>query len=331
MTKVIANNSGNVRIYGAGGCGINIASVIGNRVATATSAATSCVYVDTSKSNLNKVKDENAAVFLLEGVDGSGKVRKENYNEISDKVGELLLAHGPLDLNLVIFSCSGGSGSVYGPLIVRELLLRGAAVIALVVGSKESAITANNTLNTLKSLENIVRKTEASLVMHYNQNPTDSPRTVVDAAVLAAVQSLLVLGSGVNDGLDSKDLINFLRFERATRVQPRLALLDILTSNHVEELESQGVKHVISLASIYNSEEGVPLQIPYDYLAEGIRAPADGLPEVLHFVTHSDELKAIVKDLTETVQYFDTIHQSRGQVLSITGDKDQVEDDGLVL
>ena len=331
MSTVKQKNSHAVRIYGAGGCGINIASVIGDRPATGSTAATECVYVDTSKSNLSKVKDDKAAVFLLEGVDGSGKVRKENYNEISDKVGELLLAHGPLDLNLVVFSCSGGSGSVYGPLIVRELLLRGAAVIALVVGSKESAITANNTLNTLKSLENIVRKTEASLVMHYNQNPTDSPRTAVDAAVLAAIQSLLVLGSSVNDGLDSKDLANFLRFERATRVQPRLALLDISTSNDPELLSEMGVSNVISLASIYDSAEYVPLQVPYEYLAEGIRPPAEELPAALHFVTHTDELKAIVKGLTETVQYFDTIHQSRSQALSITGDKDQVEDDGLVL
>lgn len=327
-----SEKAGVVRIYGAGGCGINLASKIGTRQAEVGLAGTDVVYVDTSLSNLRK-QSEADKVYVLEGVDGSGKIRRENSGAIADAIGDLLLAHRPHDLNIVMFSASGGSGSVFGPLIVKALLERDEPVVAFVVGSTESAITATNTLNTLKSLDVISERAEAPLVMYYAQNPEDVPRSQIDESILVAIHALLVLGSKQNEGLDTRDLKNFFRYDRACRTQPQLSLLEIVTTNDPAAIRECGVSHVISLASIYRSTDSLLLNVPNEYQCTGYLPEecAEWKHDEIHFIVHTDEVKAIVDNVTAKVTAYDEFSASRSKPVKVSSSKDTVDESGLVL
>src|ERR1700690_3688627 len=128
---------GKVRLYGCGGLGSNIVKDYIGRQPAPGFATPLTSFIDTSRSNLAGIANQDD-IFVLEGTDGSGKVRKENHAQISAAVKQILLKQAPEDFNIVIFSASGGSGSVIGPLLVSELLSRGHAVVVLTAGSSES-------------------------------------------------------------------------------------------------------------------------------------------------------------------------------------------------
>lgn len=318
-----------VNVYGCGGCGITWGNMVAKNVPHNGRANPQVVYVDTSKSNLEDKDTEGAKTFLLSDVDGSGKVRRDNSEAIAAKIGDLLMQHPPAGLNIVLFSAGGGSGSVFGPLLVRELLLRDKPVVAFVVGTMENAITASNTLKTLKSLDLISREqAKAPLVMHYSQNPTDASSSSVDASVVAAIELLLVFGSKQNIGLDSRDVRNMLRYEHATSVAPQLSLLEITTARTAAEITEMGVDHVISVGSIYrSSEEALPLPVMSQYGCTGF-LPADasvGIPNEFHLLIHTDEVRNIVNSIQSKVNTFEEYNRARAEANKVASSSDVVD------
>lgn len=136
-----------VNIIGCGGAGINML----RHVVSAVTGRATHRYIDTSYSNL-KAGEE---VIIING-DGSGGLRKENAPLVNQKLSgytgeQLNLA----DINIIVFSLSGGSGSVLGPLLIKEISRRKKLTVAIVIASSEDQIHTENTLNTLKSLESI--------------------------------------------------------------------------------------------------------------------------------------------------------------------------------
>lgn len=316
--------SGKLRIYGCGGAGVNLVEQFEEAQKEPNCAEILPCYVDTSRSNLTGRIKENR-VFILDNVDGSGKVRKENHQEISNVIKKVLLQFEPGDLNVVVFSASGGSGSVIGPLIMSELLSRGESAIAIVIGSDESVITANNTLNTIKSLESISKMTDAPLVMYYEHN--DRKRSEVDKDVKLAISVLSVLASKENRELDTKDISNWLHFNRTTSVGPQLANLEIFT-------DSNGAGEVldpISVVSIYESEDMDPLKTIPEYHAAGYMTTKNEHYDEFHFVVNIDGTPAIVREITETLGRYETQRNSRVARASIVSDSDNTTETGLVL
>lgn len=318
-----------VKIFGCGGCGITWADMVSKQAQQVGRAVPEIIYVDTSKSNLDDKNVVDAKTFLLSDVDGSGKVRRDNSEAIMQKVGDLLMQHQPADLNIVLFSAGGGSGSVFGPLLVRELLLRDKPVVAFVVGTTENAITATNTLNTLKSLDLIAREqTKAPVVMHYSQNPTDKPSSSVDLSVVAAIELLLVFGSKQNVGLDTRDLRNMLRYDHATKVPSQLSLLEITTANTVEEIKNMGVDHVISVGSIYRTpENALPLPVMSEYGCVGYlptTASVD-IPSEFHLLIHTDEVREIVNAIQVKVNQYEEFNRARAEANKVATSSDVVD------
>ena len=173
---------GKVTLYGAGGCGINIAKRFYDAQPQVGVADLSFCFADTSRSNISAELDPKDC-YVLPDVDGSGKIRKENYQAITQVIQQIPINFAPGDLNIVIFSASGGSGSTMGPLIVRELLKEGHPTVAIVVGSFESYITANNTMNTIKSLDSISRSIGVPIVVSFENNIDNTRSTFVDHSV----------------------------------------------------------------------------------------------------------------------------------------------------
>lgn len=316
------------RIYACGGAAINIASVFSNTQDKPGFSDLKLSFIDTSRSNIQKFNPEESQVFILPNVDGSGKVRRENASEIANVIKKVLIDQEPGDSNIVMFSTSGGSGSVMGPLILGELLKRGETVVALVIGSSESKITTDNTIGTIKTLESKVNETNLPVVaMYEHNNGRGLKRSEIDKLMQSNISSLAALFSGDNTGLDSKDLANFVQFSRATNVPPSLVLMTI----HHDAEEVAEMKSPIAIASLYHEadreiEGGNAL-----YLCDGIR-PEDALDESkidIHFVINNDTVPDMYRSLMQDQERYAEMESSRGRAANLLG-SGQADENGLV-
>lgn len=110
MTTVI--EPGKVLLLGAGGAATNIISTHYGIQQTDGFAEIHTCFADTSLSNVRdkigtKIKEED--VFIIEGSeDGGGKLKRLNYESIQQSIKPLLLKFKPEDLNILVFSASGG-------------------------------------------------------------------------------------------------------------------------------------------------------------------------------------------------------------------------------
>jgi hypothetical protein len=323
---------GAIRVYAAGGCGINVASQIekfrGNEEIGIAQLHIS--YIDTSRSNL-AAGVPDSAVYLLKDLDGSGKIRKENYQQISAHTRDILQRHEPLSLSVVISSAAGGSGSVIGPSIVSELLEQDKPVIVILVGASDTRLDIENTIKTIKSYEAISKLRNKSVVVKYLQNSSTTPRAQVDAEALQSISALLVAFSRENLELDSKDLFNFLNFHRATTFTPQLASLN----TYFGQFPKEYVGEVISVVTLCEKGGDSSLPITPDYQAvgfmpEGINERLTGAAPI-NLVITTDLLAVTAKSLNAKLQELEQAQRARVGSMSILSDKDSATDTGLVL
>lgn len=315
-----------LRIYGCGGCGINLANHFSHDAEDDFCANIKPAFIDTSHSNLSEDVDPEA-VYLMDGLDGSGKVRRENHEEISNSIKHILLQVEPGDFNIVIFSGSGGSGSVIGPLILGELLARGKPAIAIMVGSNESIIAADNNLKTIKTLESISQKTKQPVVLYYERNTRERRRNDVDSQVYAIIGALSVLTSGLNREMDSKDIENWVYFQKTTSVEPQLALLDV----HSDAEDADKSVDPVSVASVYADEDIAPIGMVPEYHAAGYLDNKHENISQLHFVISINNVPKIYTDSQKVLDEYLNQRNSRVKQDSIlTGDEDPT-DSGLIL
>jgi len=269
---------GRMRLYAAGGAPINIVGELDSvQINPDLLAEFHIVQIDTSPSNLTSRSSnvENYLMAIPNKVDGGGKNRTENEALIEEHVKPILKAHPPMDVNIVLSTGSGGSGSVIATKLVNELLLRGETVIVLLIGTIGSRIEANNSIDTIKNYEQIAKVRNAPVVMHYMQNSKTMPREKVNEHMRSTICWIGMLFSRRNIGLDSMDLRNWLYFTRPevikglkAQVYSLTVLLRELTEagddKFEEELDRLG--NVLSVATL--ARTGKPTEMPEDFIPE---------------------------------------------------------------
>lgn len=317
---------GKVTLYGAGGCGINLVKRFYDAQSQVGIADLSFCMADTSRSNLTSELDIKDC-FILPDVDGSGKIRKENYDAITRVIQQIPINFPAGDLNIVVFSGSGGSGSTMGPLIIRELLKSGHPTVGIVIGSFESYITANNTMNTIKSLDAISRSLGVPVVISFENNIDNTRRKEVDDSVSTTINLLARLASREHSELDTADLKNWLGYHRHTDVPAQLSLLEIVTS---VETASQLVAP-ISIASLIGDVSLIG-SIGADYQCTGYFTEAtkpNGIDEI-HYVVGIDDVKVLVTTVANEVDRLEKKRQSRAKTTALVS-SDGADDNGMVL
>ena len=319
-------SNGILRLYGCGGAGINIATFFNGGKTEEGSAEIRVSAIDTSRSNLSADLNDSQC-FILPDVDGSGKLRKQNHVEIASAVKQILVQQAPEDFNIVCFSASGGSGSVIGPLLISELLARNAPVVAVVIGSEESFITAQNTLNTLKSLEAIAANREQPIVMSYAHNSKDSKRSDIDTFVRFTIAALAVLASGKIAEMDRQDIANFLQYQKVTSMPARLSSLNI-----VKELSGlKEISNIIALANVFADSDGEPISVTPEYVATGYSTVKPVGGKSLHYAINIDEINLIVKSIRELVENLDNVRRATTLAPLAIDKNDEISATGLIL
>lgn len=285
-------------------------------------------FVDTSRSNLSKdIPEDN--IYLFEGLDGSGKKRDSNYKSISESTHDILHRFKPADVNVIVGSCSGGSGSVISPILVSELLNRGEAVVALLIGSTGSKIETENTLKTLKSYDVISNKRDMPVVAFYRENSPEKTRSQVDKEIQTAIVMLAAIFSGDNRELDSSDLKNFLNYPKVTSYKPSLSQLDFFSGKVA--LNKGEVPY--SLVSLIDNDTSADVDIPVEYQAAGFLSEAAlksmSFARPIHAIILGGVFHNVVDRLNQRLKYFE---ESRKAVIekSISGNEDST-DEGLIL
>jgi hypothetical protein len=326
------NNPNQIRIYSCGGAGLNIASYFETyrNGSDPGFASIDPVYIDTSKSNLTPSLPADS-VYMVEGLDGSGKVRAENHAKIAECVLDILQKHRTGDLNIVLSSASGGSGSVIAPSLVSELLTRDVPTIAIIVGSTGSRIELENTIRTLKSYESIAQMRRTPVVGMYFENSQKTTRKSVDADIHTAIVLLAALFSGDNRELDSSDLRNWLKYTKVTSYPPRLSSLEFFTK--IVNLDKSVTPISVATLGVDDGSTDVGMTVEYHCVGYSSKNTIDKiqLDTPIHAVVVDGEFTQIHKRLDKDLVTLDEVKQARIGRGSILSDKDKPTENGLVL
>lgn len=327
-----SGSKGKVKLFCCGGAGLNVGQYFekhrGN--SEAAFAEIDIVYIDTSRSNLRThISPDNC--YMLEGLDGSGKVRSENHEEIATHIRAILQQFKPVDLNIVLSSAAGGSGSVISPLLTSELLKSEVPTIVIAIGSADTRLDIDNTLKTIKSFEAIARMRKAPVIMSYVQNSKTTSRSEADASIVNTIMALCVLFSRENRELDSRDLYNWLRFDRVTTYPVQLASLTLVEGKS----EIKGLGNIISVATLAKEEMSTALADIPEYQCVGyVPETADNVvmdKTPMHFITSDGIFPEVALHLNKILKELESAQSARMKKTNVLTAQDQPNETGLVL
>lgn len=323
---------GNIKLYALGGAGINIGSTFeqyrGHKEPGMAEIDT--VYFDTSRSNLKPGLPEDK-VYILPEVDGSGKERRQNSAAIVKSVKEMLQKHRPGYVNVVLSSASGGSGAVLAAVLTKELIDKDEIVIAITVGVADSGVEINNTLATLQSYEGIVKATSRSVPVAYFENTKETPPSVVDSQITELVTAVAVLFSRRNEGLDTRDMYNFVNVDKLTSHKAQVCGLE----TYVGMLDPAEHKDTITVASAVTSKDNRGIDFVIPYTCYGV-LPAEISSEItvqapIHLVTKAYPFNGIARRLKDALEEMQRAADASTAASEVLGGHEELEGGFLVL
>ena len=292
---------GQVAIYACGGGGINNARLFDGTPIVADVAKIRVTYLDTSDSNL--VDGLGDRTFLFEDpnassdneIDGSGKVKALNAELIEDQVPSALRKFPGLDLNIIVYTASGGTGNVAGYNLHKLLLEEGKQVVSIIVGSTENERTAKNTIGTISSLSDLSIDLGKPVIIHWSLNKKGVPRSVVDKEVELMITGLCILASRRNHGLDRADLASLFNYcLPKPDIKPSLARIHLF--NEAKAFDAE-MSEAIAGAYLTRTADDVQPEVFVPYSCDGFLPDVAQIKGGLFFGIETKSLFALKKDL----------------------------------
>lgn len=326
-TGLSTRPKGQIHIYACGGGGINIGKEYHADGHSGDIADFKVTYIDTSDSNMEDRMMTNA--WLFDDLDGSGKIRESNASEIAKVVPDILNKFTPGDLNVVVFTASGGTGSVAGPLIMRQLLQRNCLTMGIVIGSHENDKTCLNTYGSLKTLDKFAKDTGKPVVIQYNTNEPGTPRSTVDREAHLMITALAMLASRRNHGLDTADLVSFFQFNKSTPVPACLARIHLF--DDTEQFDKQ-MKDPISAAYLKRDHDDPQPLAHVPYSCDGFMPDYAQTGNSLFFGIENASFNHVISDMAQKVDDIEKRKKTRGGIATFVDEQDNVDDvTGLIL
>jgi hypothetical protein len=315
-----------VTIYASGGAGVNIGYSL-SLSSVLEKENIYCnfkiAYIDTSRKNFlgkNINIQEEAHIF---DVDGAGQCRDAVYDYINNNKNDVFKKFPPTEINLFIFSTSGGSGSVICPVLARELVKVGKPVVLFGIESNDTLKHAKNSLATLGTLQAISTKLGKPIIFNHTKNIPGAIEDNVNKTVIFNVITTAILLSGAVDRIDTTDIANLLNYTKVSTQTPSLTGFNIVVSN-------DPLAHYVSPfagLSIHRDEAVVPRADNLDFKKIGFLKDMPGNSDSIHFYLDKPSIQVEYDSLTKAVKDLEEISKSRHLSFNMskpTGDDDFV-------
>ena len=249
-----------VAVIGCGGGGINM---VRRALPDIKGRVTYC-YIDTSEGANLKVGEK---AHIIGTGSGSGAVRSQNVAAVEKSISRLSDEDlGLADINIIVSSLSGGSGSVISPLLISDIAVRRNAsrpgdkrlVIALVIASSQDKIHTQNMLDTLLSLATITDTNNIYLPISIFDNSVSI--SAVNRIMPTKIARLVDMLTAPTTEADRNDRMNWVNAPKALRAPIKgLRLLyvavesDVSVSPAVEIWPAAG-DHIYDSVLVLNTE-----------------------------------------------------------------------------
>lgn len=296
-----------ITLVGAGGAGANLVRPFVND-----HRINKLYRFDTSLTN---VKGDEKVNILTNG-SGSGSNRAENAADIQREIDKLSDKHlGVNDVAIVVFSLGGGSGSVVGPLLLREYCRKGVRPIAVLIADTTSAVSAKNTLNTLKTITAIANNNGLYIPVLLFTNDNVNRRGAVDELVLTHVSTLIALLTSPTYEVDRNDRLNWINSSKVSNASSGVKIIKLSTeglkTNPEIVLGAESTEMVDSLLILLkNADEAIDTPLPPSRLKKTGFFTKD-FPQIVGSV--SSDISDIDKiiDRVEKMQHTESAHTQK--------------------
>lgn len=304
-----------ISIFACGGAGVNVAKKYKD-------GSCNKFFIDTSQSNLKGLDSNN--VMVVEDMDGAGKLRHSTYDKFKELVDDVLIRFKPSDeLNIVISSLSGGSGSVIAPLIVKKLLEENKNVVVFGIDSKNSVIEINNTVKTLMTYKSISDKINKNVSILYFENAN---RYEVDQQCMWSIDLFgLLIDKKRTEEFDIGDLHNFLNFDKVTDNHHNVSFIEVEVNDVITPIKDTAV--ISSILMTKDKNANIQPVIP-EYLAVCVVSDKEFVNEDIRINNIIGSLGIKIESLEKTIKDFtDNKKINKVKSFEITGGTE----DGMVL
>ena len=336
MNKVI--------VHACGGCGINIAGNVITNVDKLGFVDLKILASDTSDANSKVFSNMKLFKFAstdgLDTIDGSGGVRHLNFKHIKKQIPDYIRKSGTADLHVVIFSFSGGSGSIIGPLIINALLANNCKVIVYGIGDTSTVLYKYNTRNVIRDLDKFAHANNKSLSLtfvnnaDFNNGNMELAKTDVDKLLFDNVSLLFAFLSGKINGIDSMDMFNMFDMSQYAYlgVKPGLYGLSIFRGE-ISLPENSIPVGARSMSSDTNISTDISLKMVHS--KAGVTTDADVCTLIkttpIHAVSHIGYYSELVKEMDDdTSTSLDALKAKDNTEITVTENSDvslDVDDD----
>ena len=328
-------------IYGCGGCGINVLNDYGGDDENVIKR------LDTSFANIKKGQE---ITVLTRKAEGGGKIRKTNANEVDENI-KALSSDFYSDVNILLYSSSGASGSLIGPLLNKYINSYNKKVINCVVVSDNSEIEITNSLNTIKSLDAIAKKDNIFMPIMIFRNTNKYTQREINIAIANHIKNIYDFMTIKVEEIDKADRLNSISDnDGGCGLRPmnlisnkfnNEILNDIITCNSFKNNNNEivllhsymGIGHVtdkrVYPTPKFNDDEAFSISIKTKY--EGIQVE-DKTSSYISIVFPTDVLlKELVQSLETKLLKFKNLKANNNESIFENEDIGDLGDTGLVL
>lgn len=342
-------------IHAAGGAGINIIGSLNRALSGLDSGFNNFEFkhLDTSYENIKVFEEHNLDFYKInsktidEDTDGSGGERAENNDAILTGVKDYINKNKYFEpklgeIHIVVFGMAGGSGSMIGPYIIRELMSKDVPVVGICVGDDGDLLRTNHTLYTIKTLDAFAAKCKKPLnLMYFNNTKVDGESAIdkrqnVDKTIFRSIAILAAFTSKSVVALDNKDMLNFFCQEKYTtfEVKPGLYTIEMFDSKNKSIRENR--KYMVSRSLITNDtmDGSFPITVSHDKNGivgdKGIFKIIDESLFPIYIATSTGGFKEEVVSLHDKLTKLKDINDKvSSENLSLDGDDNRSTDDGV--
>lgn len=320
-----------VRVIAAGGCGTNILRLAKNEIRHLADLR----IFDTSFANLRN-DERDLANIITESGSGSGKIRSENLHAINQYVSNLPNDEiVSTDITVLIFALGGGTGSVVGPIFVKEIARRkGSIPVVFLVADTISEKDVENTYKTLQSLEKICQDENLYLPVVLFDNAVG--RDTVDTAMRKELMNFVNLVTLPTIETDRNDRKNWLDGMKSIRGKAGLKPLHVIVDSEISDVEKTGEIWKYDSDYIYDTVLDIRATQAYTTLRPRSRIRFDGVFTTVNDTPllgivggPADTYKTFISDIRNAEQQFKS--QSTNYTPMVEINQKDVDDTGLII